>query len=88
LTGRPAYRIVYTYENEYSNGDDVNLKEMEIGTKVGNDYYYINYYADTDSYSNELSLAEDMIDSFQTTQDQISRGRQGQIEGSQFDLSD
>lgn len=76
LAGRPAYRIVYTYEGEYSNGENVDMKEMEIGTKVGDDYYYIAYYADTESYPNELSLAEDIIDSFQINQDTITQRQQ------------
>ena len=67
LAGRPAYMIVYMYEN----GDGVDLKEMEIGTKVGNDYYYFTHYADI-----ELSLTEDMIASFRTSQDLIAQGQQ------------
>lgn len=76
LAGRPAYRIVYTYEGEYSNGENVDLKEMEIGRKVGNDYYYIKYYADIESYPNELSLAQDMIDGFRTSQDLRAQSQQ------------
>ena len=72
MAGRPAYMIVYMYEN----GDGVDLKEMEIGTKVGNDYYYCTHYADIELYPHELSLAEDMIASFRTSQDLIAQGQQ------------
>jgi hypothetical protein len=69
LAGRPAYRLVYSYEGEYSDGENADLMEMEIGTKIGNDYYYVRYFADTESYSNELVLAQDIIDSFRIGQD-------------------
>ena len=88
MAGRPAYRIVYTYEGEYSNGENVDLKEMEIGTKVGDDYYYITYYADTESYPNELSLAEDIIDSFQINKgrDMVSQDQQSrEVQEGRFD---
>jgi hypothetical protein len=61
LGGHPAYRLVYTSELE----DGTILKQMEIGTKIGNKVYYLDYYAQGEKYSEFLPIIQEMINSFE-----------------------
>jgi hypothetical protein len=57
LSGNPAYILEY-------KDDSLELRYLEIGTKIGNDYYYVEYYADTDDrYFQSLPIVQKMIDS-------------------------
>jgi hypothetical protein len=59
LAGRPAYRLIYTSTLE----DGIILKQMEIGTKIGDKIYYIDYYADRHKYTSLLPVVQEMINS-------------------------
>lgn len=61
LAGYPAYRLVYTSSLE----DGMVIKHMEIGTKVDERVYYLNYYAEVEKYPDYLPVIQDMINSFE-----------------------
>ena len=62
LSGRPAYKLVYT-----DREDDTNYKTMEIGTIIGDKVYYIEYIAEEERYTNYLPTIQMMINSFEIT---------------------
>jgi hypothetical protein len=37
---------------------------MEVGTKVGDDVYYLDYYAEEQKYARFLPIIQEMINSF------------------------
>jgi hypothetical protein len=47
--------------------EQTDVKKMEIGTKVGDSFYLIEFYADMENYDRILPTAQQMIDSFQIT---------------------
>ena len=59
LAGHPAYRLVYTGTLE----DGMIIKQMEIGTKIGDKVYYLDYYAEEEKYPDFLPAIQDMINS-------------------------
>jgi serine/threonine protein kinase len=60
LSGLGAYKLIYSRQEE-----QCKLQVMEIGTVKNGKGYYITYTAETKEYSKYLSVAEDMINSFQ-----------------------
>jgi hypothetical protein len=64
LAGHPAYRLVYTNTLE----NDIPLKQMEIGTKVGEKIYFLTYYAEVEKYHDFLPVIQEMINSFEIEQ--------------------
>jgi hypothetical protein len=64
LADYPAYRLVYTSNLR----DGTILKQMEVGTKVGDKVYYIDYYAELNQYPSFLPLIQEMINSFRIEQ--------------------
>jgi hypothetical protein len=61
LAGHPAYRFV----NVRTSDDGTILKQMEIGTKIGNKVYYLDYFAQEEKYAEFLPIIQEMINSFQ-----------------------
>lgn len=61
LAGHPAYRFI----NSWSLDDGKTMKEMEIGTKIGNKIYYVTYYAEEERFPYFLPVIQDMINSFE-----------------------
>jgi hypothetical protein len=61
LAGHPGYRIVSTYSLE----DERIVKQMEVGTILGNMVYYVNYYAIENSYDDYLPVIQDVISSLE-----------------------
>ncbi|MBR8834593.1 MAG: hypothetical protein DSM106950_11280 [Stigonema ocellatum SAG 48.90 = DSM 106950] len=55
-----AYKLIYTRQE-----GQCKYKVMEIGTVRNCQAYYITYTAEVTEYSKYLSLAEDMINSFE-----------------------
>jgi hypothetical protein len=60
LGGYPAYRYVTTWTLD----DGTILKQMEIGTKIRDKVYYIDYYAEQQKYASFLPVVQEMINSF------------------------
>ena len=58
LAGYPAYRLISTHSL-----DGVNIKQMEIGSKVGDKIYYVVYSAEVNRYANFLPVIQEMINS-------------------------
>ena len=68
LSGNPAYVLEYTTRG--TEDDTLDTRFLEIGTKIGNDYYFVEYFADQDdSYFNSLPIAQKMIDSIKIGKD-------------------
>ncbi|MDN5846947.1 MAG: hypothetical protein L0H53_11810 [Candidatus Nitrosocosmicus sp.] len=63
LSGEPAYILSYSADRSNVQGSD-NYVVKEIGTKVGDDYYFINYIANKDKENKFLPLAQQMVKSF------------------------
>ena len=63
LDGYPGYKIVST--QTLDNGRVV--KQMEIGTIIGDKVFFLTYYAEEDKYEDYLPVIQDMIDSFEIT---------------------
>lgn len=59
LSGHPAVRIVATGPINY------NLKVMDLSTNMGGRTYDVLYASTPEMYANYLSIAQEMIDSFQ-----------------------
>lgn len=59
LAGYPAYKLVFN-----QTIDDSTVKTLEIGTLIGNKAYYIQYYAESQPYSDNSRIAQFMINSF------------------------
>jgi eukaryotic-like serine/threonine-protein kinase len=60
LSGLGAYKLVYLRQRE-----QCQLQVMEIGTVKNGKAYYVTYTAEIKEYSQNLSAAEEMINSFQ-----------------------
>ncbi|WGV28056.1 serine/threonine-protein kinase [Halotia branconii] len=60
IANRPAYRIVYTLEEE-----GINIKRLQVWMVKNNKAYIITYTADVRKYSEYLSIAQTMIKSFE-----------------------
>ena len=59
LSGNPAYALEYEYEFT-----DSNTKYLELGAKIGNNYYYVEYSAEEGNhYDESLPIAQKMMDS-------------------------
>src|ERR671920_264696 len=63
LGGYPAYKLVYTDVD----GDNINYKDMEIGTIIGDKVYLVTYDAAEEEYSVYLPAVQKMIDSLKIT---------------------
>jgi hypothetical protein len=63
LTGNNAYKLIYTYTNE----DGSKMKDMEIGTLIGNKIYYIAYDVEEPIFDSYLPIVQNMIGSFKVT---------------------
>ena len=66
LGGLPAYKLTYTYRDD-SVFPPLDEKVNVVGTLVGNDAFFIRYYAQKNSYPNYLPIFNKMIESFKTT---------------------
>jgi hypothetical protein len=60
LGGYPAYKLVYTDVDD----DNINYKDMEIGTIIEDKVYSVTYDAAEEEYSVYLPTVQKMIDSF------------------------
>lgn len=65
LGGLPAYKLTYTYKDD-SVFPPLDEKVNVVGTLVGNDAFFIRYYAQKNSYPNYLPIFNKMIESFKT----------------------
>ena len=70
LAGHPAYILEYIhaypldYTQNLTSKVDETVRYLEIGAKIGNDYYFVVYYANEgDNYDESLLIAKKMIDS-------------------------
>jgi YVTN family beta-propeller protein len=76
LSGNPAYTILYTYTvPNFSNIGPTSgtVYAMEIGTKIRDKVYYIEYFAEPAKFSHYLPKIQGMIGSFEVNlQDQHS----------------
>lgn len=63
LAGNKAYKLIYTY----TTSDGFKMKDMEIGTIIGNKAYYIVYDGKESLFDNYLPIVQNMIDSFKVT---------------------
>jgi PsbP-like protein len=63
LGGYPAYKLVYTDVDE----NNINYKDMEIGTIIGDKVYFVTYDAAEEEYSVYLPTIQKMIDSLKIT---------------------
>jgi hypothetical protein len=64
LADHPAYRLVYTSHTQ----DGSIIKQLEIGTIINDEVYYLIYYAEPDKYRGLLPVVRDMINSFEINQ--------------------
>jgi serine/threonine-protein kinase len=63
IAGEPAYMLWFSYRDP--NDANVELKVMEVGTKVYDTVYIISYYSTIEKYFDYLPTVEKMIDSFE-----------------------
>ena len=63
LAGNKAYKLVYTY----TTGDGFRMKDMEIGTLIGNKVYYISYDGRESVFDNYTPIVQSMADTFKVT---------------------
>ncbi len=63
LAGNKAYKLIYTY----TTSDGFRMKDMEIGTIIGNKAYYMVYDGKESLFDNYLPIVQNMIDSFKVT---------------------
>jgi hypothetical protein len=68
LSGSPAYVLEYIVRG---NDDDfLDNRFLELGTKIDNDYYIVEFYAaEGDDYLKSLPIAQKMIDSIKIGND-------------------
>ena len=62
LAGNPAYKLVYS---ESIEGNPV--KAIQVGTIIRDKAYYIEYSEEPEQYSNNIRIAQDVINSFNLT---------------------
>jgi hypothetical protein len=60
LAGNKAYKLVYTY----TTNDGFKMKDMEIGTIIGNKIYYVIYDGKDSVFDNYQPVVQNMVDSF------------------------
>ena len=63
LAGNKAYKLIYAY----TTGDGFKMKDMEIGTIIGDRVYYIIYDGKESLFDNYMPILKTMIDSFKVT---------------------
>ncbi|MGN6560206.1 MAG: PsbP-related protein [Candidatus Nitrosocosmicus sp.] len=63
LAGKAAYKLVFTY----TTGDGFRMKDMEIGTLIGNKVYYIIYDGRESVFDNYTPVVQSMADTFKVT---------------------
>ncbi|HEY0579974.1 MAG TPA: PsbP-related protein [Candidatus Nitrosocosmicus sp.] len=63
LAGNKAYKLVFTY----TTGDGFRMKDMEIGTLIGNKIYYIIYDGRESVFDNYTPVVQSMADTFKVT---------------------
>jgi hypothetical protein len=63
LAGNKAYKLIYAY----TTGDGFKMKDMEIGTIIGDRVYYIIYDGKESLFDNYMPIMKTMIDSFKVT---------------------
>lgn len=63
LSGQPAFILSYTVDRTVSNGV-ITVVVKEIGTKVSDDFYYIDYVAIEDRASKYIEDAKKIVESF------------------------
>src|SRR6476661_265075 len=61
LSGQPAYVMSYSTDKDVVEGN-AKVITKEIGTKIGNDYYFIDYIAYKDRSNKYLKDAQKMVD--------------------------
>ncbi|MEO0840281.1 MAG: protein kinase [Cyanobacteria bacterium J06643_5] len=62
LAFKPAYQIIYTWQDEENNLD---LKNLQIWTLQGNKAYILTYTAQKDNYDKFMPIVEKMIKTFE-----------------------
>jgi hypothetical protein len=67
LSGQPAYVMSYSVDKPFVHGN-TKIIIKEIGTKVGSNFYFIDYIAFKDRSDKYLSDAQKMVDSFRLIQ--------------------
>ena len=60
LAGSKAYKLIYTY----TTGDGFKMKDVEIGTILGDKVYYIIYDGKESLFDKYMPIVQTMIDSF------------------------
>jgi PsbP len=63
LAENKAYKLVFTY----TTGDGFRMKDMEIGTLIGNKVYYIIYDGRESVFDNYTPVVQSMADTFKVT---------------------
>jgi hypothetical protein len=63
LAGNKAYKLI----NTYTTNDGFKMKDMEIGTIIGNKVYYVIYDGKDSIFDNYQPIVQNMIDSFKIT---------------------
>ena len=63
LAGNNAYKLIYTY----TTNDNFRMKDMEIGTIIGNKAYYIVYDGKESLFDKYIPIVQNMLDSFKVT---------------------
>jgi len=63
MVGKNAYKLIYTY----TTGDGFRMKDMEIGTMIGDKVYYIIYDGKESLFDKYIPIVQTMIDSFKVT---------------------
>ena len=64
LSGNPAYILEYDDNVLTTLDDTVETRYLEVGTKIGNDYYFAVYFAEKgDNYEESLPIAIKIIES-------------------------
>ncbi len=59
LTGNPAYKMVYSNDEE-----TFHLKTLEVWTTIGGNTYLLIYKAEAAKYASYLPIVQSMLDSF------------------------
>ena len=64
LHNYPAYKLVYLYSND-DDDNKADFQVMEIGTKILDDFYFVQYSSIKEKFSTELPTVKQIIDSLQ-----------------------